>query len=146
MDFNRLVFSGVRLFRCRSLSGLVDNRIPNALPRSSDALPALNDSMERRASSLLCRLLLCAAVCTACGALATSLLPLSHHGGSTAFSPSLPTAASAASASSTASARPLVWKGTTFLKYTVKLRPTMLKGKLVGDAGASGKIVYKGVR
>ncbi|CAI5510519.1 unnamed protein product, partial [Closterium sp. Naga37s-1] len=98
--------------------------------------------MERRALTLLCLLLLCAAVCTAYGASATSLLaPLvSHQGGSST--------ASTATASSTASAahgRPLVYKGKTIVKYVAKLRPTVLNGKVVGDAGASGKMMMKAV-
>ncbi|CAI6011958.1 unnamed protein product [Closterium sp. NIES-65] len=71
--------------------------------------------MERRAAlTLICRLLLCATVCTAYGASATSLLPqlLPHLAGSSA--------ASAASAASASQARPLIIKGRTIMKYAVR--------------------------
>ncbi|CAI5505010.1 unnamed protein product [Closterium sp. Naga37s-1] len=91
--------------------------------------------MDCHVLSLLCRLLLCATVCTAYGAAsATSFAPLlSQDGGSSA--------ASAAQAT-----KPLVWKGKTMVKYVAKLSPTKRNGKVVGDAGASGKIVLKAVR
>ncbi|CAI5487728.1 unnamed protein product, partial [Closterium sp. Naga37s-1] len=92
--------------------------------------------MERHALILLCLLLLCATVCTAYGASTTSFLDalLAHQGGS-----------SAASAASTAQAKPLIYKGKRYGKYVAKLRPTKLNGKLVGDAGASGAISVKAV-
>ncbi|CAI5940738.1 unnamed protein product [Closterium sp. NIES-64] len=66
----------------------------------------------------------CVTVCTAYGA---SLL--THDGGSSA-----------------AQARPLANKGKTIFKYVVKLRPTKRNGKVVGDAGASGKILVKALK
>ncbi|CAI5486636.1 unnamed protein product [Closterium sp. Naga37s-1] len=60
--------------------------------------------------------------------------------------PDRPQGRSAASVASAAHARPLVSKGKTTMKYVVNLRPTKVNGKIVGDKGASGKVVLKVVR
>ncbi|CAI5503455.1 unnamed protein product [Closterium sp. Naga37s-1] len=41
--------------------------------------------------------------------------------------------------------KPQIWKGNVFEKYVAKLRPTKINGKVVGDKGASGIFVLKGV-
>ncbi|CAI5487734.1 unnamed protein product [Closterium sp. Naga37s-1] len=106
-----------------------------------------------------------AAVCTAYGASATSLLrrPFVPHpvpGGSHAASAASAASAAAAAAStaSTASvastafmanapqAKALGPKGQWILKLVAKLRPTKCNGKVVGDKGASGKIVIAAVK
>ncbi|CAI7884936.1 unnamed protein product [Closterium sp. NIES-54] len=63
-------------------------------------------------------------VFTAYGASATSLIATLPDGGS--------------SAASAASAKPLLYKGKTFIKYVAKMKPTKRNGKIVGDKGASG--------
>ncbi|CAI5467437.1 unnamed protein product, partial [Closterium sp. Yama58-4] len=77
--------------------------------------------------------LLCAALFTA--ATSASLL-----------SPLLPRGGDIISPASAAQARPMVWQGKTIFKYVVKLRPTKINGKLVGDEDASGKYILKAVR
>ncbi|CAI5469079.1 unnamed protein product [Closterium sp. Yama58-4] len=66
----------------------------------------------------------------------------------------LPVSASSSSSSSSASAseasslvaKPLARKFKTVEKYVAKMRPTVLKGKVIGCKGASGKMVMKVVR
>ncbi|CAI5973303.1 unnamed protein product, partial [Closterium sp. NIES-64] len=71
-------------------------------------------------------------VFTAYGASATSLIATLPDGGS--------------SAASAASAKPLLYKGKTFIKYVAKMKPTKRNGKIVGDKGASGIASVKVVR
>ncbi|CAI7775750.1 unnamed protein product, partial [Closterium sp. NIES-53] len=61
------------------------------------------------------------------------------------LSPLLPRGGDSVSPASVAHARPLVWQGKTIFKYAVKLHPTKINGKLVGDEGASGKYIVKAV-
>ncbi|CAI5968986.1 unnamed protein product [Closterium sp. NIES-65] len=62
------------------------------------------------------------------------------------LAPLLPRGGDSVSPASAAQARPLVWQGKTIFKYAVKLHPTKINGKLVGDEGASGKYILKAVR
>ncbi|CAI5940798.1 unnamed protein product [Closterium sp. NIES-64] len=80
-------------------------------------------------ASLLC-VLLCEALFTAGGASRASFgAPLPPSNGGSAAVPSA------------AQAKPLVWKGKTIMKYVAKLTPTKSNGNVVGDTGASGKVV-----
>ncbi|CAI5530525.1 unnamed protein product [Closterium sp. Naga37s-1] len=101
--------------------------------------------MERRALPLLCRLLLCATLCTAYGASAASLLApiLSHHGGSSAVASAASAAVSPSAASSTVNPSGSVVHGRLILKWVAHLRPAKFNGKVVGDRGASGKVKLK---
>ncbi|CAI5480613.1 unnamed protein product [Closterium sp. Yama58-4] len=71
---------------------------------------------------------------------ATSSPPTSPSASLSAFLPGgrLPTASSA-------QATPLV-KGKVFLRYVATLTPTRSNGKVVGDQGATGRVVIKGVK
>ncbi|CAI5466954.1 unnamed protein product [Closterium sp. Yama58-4] len=77
--------------------------------------------MGHPAAASLFAILLCAALFTAAASAASLLAPLLPH------------------------AKPLV-KGKTVIKYVGNLRPTKVNGKVVGDKGASGKIIMKGIR
>ncbi|CAI5487717.1 unnamed protein product [Closterium sp. Naga37s-1] len=71
-------------------------------------------------------------VCTAYGATATSFLSLLPRD-------------NVSSAASDAQAKPTVWQGRTIVKYVANLHPTKYNGKVVGDAGAFGKMVFMAV-
>ncbi|CAI5527041.1 unnamed protein product [Closterium sp. Naga37s-1] len=76
--------------------------------------------MGRPAAALFV-ILLCAALFTVAASAASAIAPFLPH------------------------AKPLV-KGKTVIKYMGTLHPTKINGKVVGDKGASGKIVMKGIR
>ncbi|CAI5529614.1 unnamed protein product, partial [Closterium sp. Naga37s-1] len=84
--------------------------------------------MERRTARLF-SFLLCAAFFTA--AASTPIFPRDCGGGGSGSGVSAP------------QSKP--WKGKALMKYVVKYRPTKVNGKVVGDKGASAKLVITGV-
>ncbi|CAI6011983.1 unnamed protein product [Closterium sp. NIES-65] len=92
-------------------------------------------AMNSERAALLC-MLLCAALFIAHGASASSFLP--HDAGAIA--------ASATAATSTLHPRRQLLKGKIIARFGAVLRPTWHQGKVIGDKGASGRVVVKAVR
>ncbi|CAI5976556.1 unnamed protein product [Closterium sp. NIES-65] len=100
--------------------------------------------MER---AVLCWVLILVTLVTGCTATATSSLPTTPTASppSASLAAFLPAAGGRLPVTSSTHATPLV-KGKVFLRYVARLTPPRSNGKVVGDRGATGKVIMKGIK
>ncbi|CAI5503868.1 unnamed protein product [Closterium sp. Naga37s-1] len=100
-----------------------------------------------RAASLLCVVLLCVSLFTSGTATPLGPSDVAAPLGPSDVAAPLGPSDGAAVIPTVAQASPLVSKGgKAIVKYVVKLRPTKVNGKVIGDIGAWGKAVAKAIR